>query len=128
MDLLLAAQRTWKAFLKFGPVNDGRPEGDAFTVALENLLVATKHTQKKIDKLEEALNEASELLCDIRYREWPVIGLGIGMTAERMDEVIQKLPTISIKFKGKTNKSEEAENNQFKKINTMLKKIKNQKV
>jgi hypothetical protein len=37
-----AAQRVWEAFLNFGPVDDGRPEGDAFDTALIDLRVAAK--------------------------------------------------------------------------------------
>lgn len=35
--LTLAARRVWRAYLAWGPVDDGRPEGDKFTEALEEL-------------------------------------------------------------------------------------------
>jgi hypothetical protein len=38
--LIDAAGRVHKAFLKYGPVDDGRPEGDEFDAALEELMCA----------------------------------------------------------------------------------------
>ena len=32
-----AANRTWEAYRKYGPVDDGRPEGDEFEAALDAL-------------------------------------------------------------------------------------------
>ena len=38
IDLLIkVADRVWKAYLKFGPVDDGRPEGEEFSDALDHL-------------------------------------------------------------------------------------------
>ena len=36
-DLLSASDRVWTTFLEYGPVDDGRPEGDEFDAALMNL-------------------------------------------------------------------------------------------
>jgi len=40
-ELVKAAEVTWDAFLAYGPVDDGRPEGDAFDTALTALMEAT---------------------------------------------------------------------------------------
>ncbi len=39
-----AANRVWKAFMAFGPVDDGRPEGDEFDAALMEMRRIAKQT------------------------------------------------------------------------------------
>ena len=39
-NLTDAAEDVWKAFLKYGPVDDGRPEGDRFDASLTKLMEA----------------------------------------------------------------------------------------
>ena len=46
--LVGAARRVWRAFLKFGPVDDGRPEGDEF----DRSLIALSATAKLAVRLE----------------------------------------------------------------------------
>lgn len=46
--LILAAHRVWQAYLKFGPVDDGRPEGEEFTVALEELSKAKEEAKYSV--------------------------------------------------------------------------------
>lgn len=36
----------------------------------------------------EMLDETLELLAEIRYQDWPSDGLGINLTAERLDELL----------------------------------------
>jgi hypothetical protein len=43
--LVKAARRTWRAFLKFGPVDDGRPEGDEFDASLTGLKEAAREAK-----------------------------------------------------------------------------------
>lgn len=42
--ILPADRKVWKAFRAYGPVNDGRPEGDAFDEALTELMKSTKES------------------------------------------------------------------------------------
>lgn len=44
--------------------------------------------ERKIARLQTALESTLDLLGDIRYVTWPTIGLGIGLSPERMDEVM----------------------------------------
>lgn len=50
----------------------------------------TTRQGNKIVRLTDALESTVELLCKIRYCDWPVEGLGIGITAEEIDEVLIK--------------------------------------
>ena len=38
--LIRAAVAAWNAYIKFGPVDDGRPEGEAFEESLDALMAA----------------------------------------------------------------------------------------
>ncbi len=51
-NLIAAAERVWKAFLAYGPVDDGRPEGDEFDAALTALMEA-KHEAKTARNAEK---------------------------------------------------------------------------
>lgn len=88
-NLHLAARRVWKAYLKYGPVDDGRPEGDEFEQALDGLMIAEKREDRQnIQRLIDTLDQALDTIAGIRYRDWPTIGLGIGLNAERLDEIL----------------------------------------
>lgn len=41
-EMFAAARRVWAAFLAYGPVDDGRPEGDEFDTALVDLQALTE--------------------------------------------------------------------------------------
>jgi hypothetical protein len=106
--LILAAQRVWKAYLAYGPVDDGRREGKMFEAALDKLMKAAVEAkyrtagvspkmEKRLSDAWAVLEAALELLVDIRYRTWPklydengqpVDGLGIGLTPQRLDDVL----------------------------------------
>ena len=45
---------------------------------------------KTIHRLYNSLNLVLDQLCDIRYKEWPTIGLGIDLNPETLDELIRK--------------------------------------
>lgn len=45
--LLLAVRRVWNAFLAYGPVDDGRPEGDEFDASLMALMEAYHEAKAK---------------------------------------------------------------------------------
>ncbi len=48
-ELVKTARAVWNAFLKFGPVDDGTPQGDRFDKALDRLMaaeIAAKHHLK----------------------------------------------------------------------------------
>lgn len=53
--LVEAAHRVWRAFLKFGPVDDGRPEGDEFDDALLHLRATAKRTKFQTTQERRAL-------------------------------------------------------------------------
>lgn len=41
LALLKASREVWQAYLGYGPVDDGRPEGDRFSDSLDELMKAT---------------------------------------------------------------------------------------
>jgi hypothetical protein len=45
-----AAVQVWTAYLDYGPVDDGRPEGDAFAESLDNLMIAAVGAGAKMPK------------------------------------------------------------------------------
>src|SRR5688572_16248562 len=47
--LIQAADRVWRAFLKYGPVDDGRPEGDEFDDALVELRATARFVKAQAD-------------------------------------------------------------------------------
>ncbi len=49
-ELNAAAGRVWDAFLDYGPVDDGRPEGDEFDAALDNLMSVAIASGAKFSK------------------------------------------------------------------------------
>jgi hypothetical protein len=55
--LFEAADRVWKASQKYGPVDDGRPEGDEFDDALLNLRVVSKAFEQLVRAERKALVE-----------------------------------------------------------------------
>lgn len=51
--LLVESRNVWLAFLDYGPVDDGRPEGEAFDAALVKLQEATFVLQCQIGDVKE---------------------------------------------------------------------------
>lgn len=100
LDLLTdACNQAWKAFLAYGPVDDGRPEGDAFDEALTSMQAHAeaggKYIRKELKQLRRlaaSLDESLQLLAKIRYQSWPR-GMGsvlakLGVAADHFDEII----------------------------------------
>jgi hypothetical protein len=54
----------------------------------QKLLQLVELSKKKAERLEAALEETLKQLAEIRYCEWPSIGLGIGLESERLDRII----------------------------------------
>jgi hypothetical protein len=109
-----AARRVWKAYREYGPVDDGRPEGDEFEAALDALMAAeideryaedcgNAPEQRKVAKLRELLGDVCDLLEKIRYQNWPVAGLGIGMTPHEIDAVLTPVQKVA-KFRKPKNR------------------------
>jgi hypothetical protein len=61
-----AANRVWKAFLAYGPVDDGRPEGDKFDEALTHLPSEARQAARSHRALWRAL--------DAIVRAWESVG------------------------------------------------------
>jgi hypothetical protein len=59
---------------------------------------------KKTERLESALEAAVKMLIDIRYQDWPVKGLGVGLNADQMDEVIMEAESALDSSKRKVSK------------------------
>jgi hypothetical protein len=53
--LVKAADRVWRAWGKWGPVDDGRPEGDEFDEALLELRIAARRTRVQTSRERAAL-------------------------------------------------------------------------
>jgi hypothetical protein len=53
--LVEAANRVWHAWGKWGPVDDGRPEGDEFNEALLELRVIARRTKAQTSQERAAL-------------------------------------------------------------------------
>ncbi len=64
--LFAASQRVCEAYLAYGPVDDGRPEGDDFEAALDSLMKATvgakHHDSGKTPSLLDACKDALHAL------------------------------------------------------------------
>lgn len=50
-----AANRVWETWMKYGPVDDGRPEGDDFDTALMELRLAAKRFRIQATEERKAL-------------------------------------------------------------------------
>lgn len=44
----------------------------------------------RTERVEAALDEALKCLCGIRFCEWPHVGLGIGLSPEELDRIINE--------------------------------------
>ena len=60
-----AANRVWKAFMRYGPVDDGRPEGDEFDAALMDLRLVAKGRMYQTDAERAALVVVVNALDDV---------------------------------------------------------------
>lgn len=70
--LAVAADRVWETWRKYGPVDDGRPEGDDFDEALLELrAVSRKHkhqTSSERAALVSIVNAANEFTEPMHYK------------------------------------------------------------
>lgn len=57
-----------------------------------------------LDRLQAACNALEKYVSNIRYQEWPTIGLGIGLEPHDMDELIIEAQAAMTNAKRQTRK------------------------
>lgn len=66
------------------------PRYDVLQRSYDSLVLSSRRKDRRISRLQEALDGCYRVLARVRYTNWPTRGLGIGLNAEDLDEVMME--------------------------------------